>query len=352
MEEIVVNLHMHTRYSDGSGSHHDIALAAIEAGLDAVMVTDHNVLVQGFEGYIKSGVKRVLMLVGEEVHDQGRDPQKNHLLVLGNNNEMSNYADDTRSLIKNISDDGGLSFIAHPDDPSAPSFGETDISWEDWSVDNFTGIELWNGMSELKTLIPTKLHGVFYGLFPSLVARQPSKLVLQKWDELLMRRRIVAVGGSDAHAFNMRLGPLSRIIYPYTFHFKAINTHLFIPIPLTRDLTVDKRIIYEALAGGHCFIGYDLPGSTRGFRFTARGSDRVGIMGDEIQAHGGVTLQAFLPYFAEIRLIKNSKVVKSARKAQALTYITSEPGVYRIEAYRNYLGRRRGWVFSNPIYVY
>ena len=49
MHEIVINLHMHTRYSDGTGTHKDIADAAIKAGLDAVIVTDHNVLVQGVE---------------------------------------------------------------------------------------------------------------------------------------------------------------------------------------------------------------------------------------------------------------------------------------------------------------
>ena len=50
MPEIVINLHMHTRYSDGSGTHKDIAQAAIQNGLDAVIVTDHNVLVEGVEG--------------------------------------------------------------------------------------------------------------------------------------------------------------------------------------------------------------------------------------------------------------------------------------------------------------
>ena len=43
MPEIVINLHMHTTYSDGSGTHADIANAAIKAGLDAVIITDHNV---------------------------------------------------------------------------------------------------------------------------------------------------------------------------------------------------------------------------------------------------------------------------------------------------------------------
>jgi hypothetical protein len=72
MHEITVNLHMHTRYSDGSGLHKDIATAAIRQGLDAVIVTDHNVLVKEFEGYHRDGNKRVLMLIGQEVHDQVR----------------------------------------------------------------------------------------------------------------------------------------------------------------------------------------------------------------------------------------------------------------------------------------
>ena len=51
MAELITNLHMHTTYSDGSGTHQEIAEAALEAGLDVVIVTDHNVLVQGLEGY-------------------------------------------------------------------------------------------------------------------------------------------------------------------------------------------------------------------------------------------------------------------------------------------------------------
>ena len=351
MEEIVVNLHMHTHYSDGTGSHQDIALAAMESGLDAVIVTDHNVLVIGLEGYIKNGAKRVLMLIGEEIHDQDRDPQKNHLLVFGAEDEMAIFADDPQSLINNVRESGGLSFIAHPNDPSAPAFNETDITWEDWSVNNFTGLELWNGLSELKTLLHTRLHGVFYGLFPALTAHKPPTKTLKIWDELLAKRRVVAICGSDAHALKLRLGLLTRVVYPYNFHFHAINTHVFIPDPLTRDVQTDKNMIYEALANGHCFVGYDLPVSTRGFRFTAHGDETSGMMGDEIQARGGVTLQAYLPSSAEIRLIKNGKVVQIAKKAQALTFITREPGVFRVEAYRVYLGRKRGWVFSNPIYV-
>jgi len=352
MEEIIVNLHMHTRYSDGGGSHQDIAAAGLKSGIDAVIVTDHNVLVKDFEGYVASGRKKVLMLIGEEIHDQARKPQKNHLLSFGANQELATYASDPQTLINAVKDSGGLAFLAHPNDPSAPTFNETDISWEDWDVKNYTGIELWNGLSELKTVVHTKLHGIFYAYLPALVAHHPVQDTLDKWDELLTDgNRIVAIGGSDAHAFRLHLGPLSRIIYPYEFHFRAINTHVFIPKPLTGDVNTDKQMIYEALAAGHCFVGYDLPGPTRGFRFTAQGRETAAIMGDEIPARGGVTLQAHLPHAAEIRLLKDGEVIQKGMNQQALAHIATDAGVYRVEAYRNYLGLRRGWIFSNPIYV-
>jgi hypothetical protein len=147
------------------------------------------------------------------------------------------------------------------------------------------------------------------------------------------------------------MGPLRRVIFPYEFHFRAVNTHVMTSEPLSGDVNMDKKLIYESLGQGHCFVGYDLPASTRGFRFTAQGRDRNVLMGDEIPAKGGVTLQAKLPAQAEIRLLKDGDVIQSWKNQIACTHITTEPGVYRVEVYRRYLGKRRGWIYSNPIYV-
>lgn len=352
MQEIVVNLHMHTRYSDGSGTHRDIVRAAFKAGVDAVIVTDHNVLVQGFEGYYREQNRRLLMLVGEEIHDQDRDPQKNHLLALGADRELATFADEPQLLINKVREAGGLAFLAHPNDPAAPTFGETDITWVDWSVQNFTGIELWNALSELKTVVPTKLHGALYAFYPQLVAHGPLPATLARWDELLNNgQRVVAIGGSDAHALHLRMGPISRVIFPYEFHFRGINTHVILPEPFSGDVSADKRLLFEAMAAGRCFVAYDLPASTRGFLFTAQGREKTALMGDEISAQGGVTLQAYLPGAAEIRLIKDGGILRLYPSQQTCTHITTERGIYRVEAYRNYLGRKRGWIFSNPIYV-
>jgi hypothetical protein len=162
---------------------------------------------------------------------------------------------------------------------------------------------------------------------------------------------MAAIGGSDAHALPAHLGPIHRTLFPYEFHFRAINTHLYIPEPLSGDVAEDRRTVLKTLAKGCGFVGYDLPAPTRGFRFSAQGTDQTALMGDEIYAKNGITLLIRLPRPNECLLIKDGKMVKTWHKHETCTYITSEPGVYRVEAYINYLGKRRGWIFSNPIYV-
>jgi hypothetical protein len=352
MYEIILNIHMHTTYSDGHGSHEKIAKAAISSGIDAVIVTDHNVLVEGLEGYYEFEGRRVLMLIGEEIHDQARDPQKNHLLVIGSKRELATFARDTQRLVDVIQQENGLSFIAHPYDPASPVFNEPDITWENWNVKGFTGIEIWNAMSEFKSLLRSKLHGIFYAFNPDRVATSPDSRTLKKWDELLTTgQRVVGIGGTDAHAIPVRIGPFRRVLFPYEYHFKTVNTHLYTPSPLLGDFDSDRQMILSALSNGRGFIGYDLPAPTRGFRFFAHGMEHTAWMGDEISAQKGVTFQVCLPQIAECHLIKDGEVIKEWNNRENYTHITNEPGIYRVEAFIDFLGTRRGWIYSNPIYV-
>jgi hypothetical protein len=352
MPEIILNLHMHTRYSDGSGSHADIAQAAMQAGIDAVIVTDHNVLVSGPAGYYQEGNRRVLLMIGEEIHDQARQPQKNHLLVFGANRELATYAYDPQILLDSVEKAGGISFIAHPVDPAAPSVHEGDISWVNWDVRGYTGMELWNGFSEFKPRIRSRLHAIYYAFSPRRIARGPLPEALRQWDELLSTgKKVVAIGGSDAHSHHMRMGPLRRTVFPYEFHFRAINTHVLIPRPLGTDAASDTSMILDALREGHCFIGYDLPAPTRGFHFIAHGMKSSAQMGDELDHKGGVTFQIRLPRKAECVLLRDGKPIRTWHNHDLCTYITAEPGVYRVEVYIEYLGMKRGWIYSNPVYV-
>jgi hypothetical protein len=271
---------------------------------------------------------------------------------LGARQELAPLAWDLNRLLEGVRQSDALAFIAHPDDPAAPAFGETDINWEDWEAQGYTGIELWNAMSEFKSLLKGKLQAIFYALNPERIARGPFQETLRRWDELLARgQRVVAVGGTDAHALPHSMGPIRRILFPYEFHFRTINNHLLIKTSLNGEVEHDRSLILEALARGRGYLGYDLPASTRGFRFTAHGMQYKATMGDEIQAKNGITLQIRLPQPVESRLIKDGEVIRRWINRETCTYITSEPGVYRVEAYIEYLGSSRGWIFSNPIYV-
>jgi hypothetical protein len=352
MNELIANLHIHTTYSDGSGTHEDIANDALDAGLDVVIITDHNVLVQGLDGYRQKGAARVLMLVGEEIHDQARIPQKNHLLVIGANQELAQFAADPRILLDKVRQSGGLSFLAHPIDPAMPAFGEPDISWEDWDIQNFTGLELWNQFSELKNVARGYLDTLFYAFFPQFIAHGPLPAAIKIWDGLLAGgRRVAAVGGSDSHALKKSLGPIHRTIFPYAFHFHGVNNHLLTDQDLTGDLPFDRRMVLDAFRQGNLFIGYDYPSPTTGFRFIANGKNKTVKMGDEIQLEDGVTFQIKIPEAAECRLIKDGSLLRVWEKQEFCTYITTQSGVYRVECYLPYLGKNRGWIFSNPIYV-
>jgi hypothetical protein len=352
MHEIVINLHMHTKYSDGLGNHQDIANAAIKAKLDAVIVTDHNIWVDGIEGYKENEGEKVLMLIGEEVHDQARQPQKNHLLIFGAERELATYAKDSQRLISQVGLSGGLSFLAHIVDPESKTFGEANLSWVDWEVRDYTGIELWNGLSEFKSLLTGYLAAIFYAFQFSKVPHGPFRKSLKKWDDLLSQgKKIVAVGGSDAHQLIGELGPFKRVIFPYYDHFRSVNTHALLEKELTGDVAVDKQMIYSALRKGNVFIGNDLPTSTTGFRFIAHTSDGDACQGDTVSVNDCLSLQVKIPKNAEINLLKDGKIIQSSKKRQAMVFQVKSPGVYRVECYLKFKGKRRGWIFSNPIYI-
>lgn len=353
--EIVANMHMHTPYSDGEWYHAQIAEAAMRAGLDAIIVTDHNVWVQGPEHYYEKDGQRVLVLVGEEIHDQRRDPQKNHMLVYGADAELAGHAPDPQKLVDAARGRHALTFFAHPSDPEAPLVHEPDLSWVSWDVRGFTGLEIWNYMTEFKSLVTSWPNAVRYAFNPERGIRGPFPQTLAKWDELTAQGlRVVAIGNADAHGTEYHLAGLTRTIFPYPFLFRCVNTHLLLDSPFTGEVESDKRRMLSALASGHCFVGYDYPAPTRGFKFTANFEKGQAVLGDEVTNKRGVTLQIGTPAPATVlRLMCNGQEVKRWENQANATHIVPErqTGAFRVEAHLHYQGQLRGWIFSNPIYI-
>ncbi|MBN1966611.1 MAG: CehA/McbA family metallohydrolase, partial [Anaerolineae bacterium] len=295
MYEYVGNLHAHTTYSDGEQPHDVLAAAAIRAGLDFLVVTDHNVLVGGVEGHYRlpdqPDGRTVLLLTGEEVHDTLRDPQQNHLLVYGTGQPMAPFAQGQppQALLDVVNRAGGCAFIAHPTDRAVPWIGEASYRWVDWGVTGYTGLELWNTMSTLKELMPDVPRALWAVFFPARAFVGPDRATLKLWDDLLRQgRRVAVIGNSDAHGTIYRLGPLHKTIFPYEFLFRCANTHVLLDQPLSGNPGQDGRALFGAIARGRAFVGYGLAGDPRGFRFTAaqHGSGGAGVpvaeMGDAV----------------------------------------------------------------------
>jgi hypothetical protein len=293
----------------------------------------------------------VLLLTGEEVHDQGRRPQKNHMLVVGAGEEIAHHARDPQRLIDETREAGGHSFLAHPMDLDAPLISGDDISWVDWDIDGYTGLELWNSLIEMKPLLTNWLKAYFYAYFPTYISRGPFPEMVAKWDQLLNAGQpVVALGGSDAHAWPVDMGPIHKKIFPYEFHFGAINDHLLLREPLSGDWQADAALVYEALGAGRVFIGYELPYPTRDFYFSAESGGQHATMGEEIALDGGAVLRVSTPLCGQLRLLRNGELLEEV-DSDALRVEVDQTGVYRVEVFQRYRGRQRAWIFSNPIYL-
>jgi hypothetical protein len=231
-------------------------------------------------------------------------------------------------------------------------------------VTGYTGIELWNYMSTFRPFVTSKTRAVALGYFPHYFTPGPLPEMLAKWDELLAERAVVAIGGTDVHAQMIQIGIFRRCFLPYEHCARALNTHILTPEPLLgprgcedadrhdEHVRHDRQMVLKALASGNCWIGYDLAGPTRGFRFSAQNDHGEAIMGDCLPSptSGKTTFQITLPQRAMIRVIHDGRVIHETQ-AKELEFQSAEAGVYRVEVWKRRWGKLRGWIFSNPIYV-
>ena len=61
-------------------------------------------------GYYHDDGKKVLVMIGEEIHNQDRQPQKSHLLVFGADRDLASLAKIPRNFIKKSMKQAGSVF--------------------------------------------------------------------------------------------------------------------------------------------------------------------------------------------------------------------------------------------------
>ena len=327
-------IHIHSTYSDGSGGIPEILNAAQTAGLDFIVLTDHNTLgarSAGWEGWHGD----LLLIVGEEV--SSRD---GHCLAIGTSTRV-NHRQPPERIIRDIQTQEGLAFLAHPHGVYRPLFKRRDHSWKDWSVNSYTGLELWSYMFDW-----VKEFRVYRCLKhyrnPNAQINGPFPETIQTWDRLCRQARTVCIGGVDAHARKYPLLPL--VVFPYADLFRTLRTRILTSEPLSGSASEDIPRLLQALGKGHCFVSYDLLCEGSGTRFGS--TDGTLLMGDEQTFGAEVELEVHLPVEAELTVLRDGRPLKTLRTATH-TFRAETPGVYRVEA------RLEGkpWIYTNPIYL-
>ncbi|MBW1707533.1 MAG: CehA/McbA family metallohydrolase [Deltaproteobacteria bacterium] len=345
--EYTGNLHIHSCYSDGAGTVPEIASAAQRLGLDFVIINDHDYMAHDLhledEGYYGG----VLVLMGMEI-----GKRYHHYLAYDLKEMVKGHGSGPQEVIDRVNAQGGFGFLAHPFEKGMPFFEKSiAYTWNDLSVTGFTGICIWNFSSRWKERVKSAFHAMFFLLFKSRMLKGPNKKTMSFWDDLCRKKRVVAMGGSDAHGAGFRWGPLSLTPLTYDYTLNSINVHILSEARLTKDFAEAKTEIYGALKEGRIFIAHDNLLPAKGFRFYYVSDDGSSlIMGSEKPFKPG-TLYIKTPLKGKIRLLKNGSVIKQWR-GQKASYRIGKKGVYRVEVYcYMFPFGWRAWIFSNPIYL-
>jgi hypothetical protein len=346
VHDLACIVHCHSLYSDGTGTVPEIARAARRAAADAVLLTDHDTLAakdRGEEGWHDG----VLVLVGHEVSPRRRD----HYLAFGLDETIDHADRSSTEICEAVRAGGGFGFAAHPFSRGSARFRRMPgMAFGDLECDALHGIELWsfaNDTGEQLASIPQVLHFIAR---PGHVLRHPPERNVRAWDRLCATRRVVAIGGVDAHQFGKRVGPFVPLrLMSYRRSFRHVRTHVLTDEPPTGALEHDREQVYEALRAGRCYIAVDSVAPPGGFSFHAEGPGGRLEMGAEAEA-GDWTLHARLPAAARVRLVRDGERIAELESAR-LERPATEPGVYRVEALRKARGAERTWILSNPIYL-
>jgi hypothetical protein len=336
MLDLACVVHLHSTYSDGTGTVTEIARAAALAKVDVVLLTDHDTLAarhNGEEGWYGE----VLLLAGEEVTPRGG----NHYLAFGIDEEIDHRSLDGAGICAAVREAGGFGFAAHPFSEGNPRFRRArPMPFKSLDCEALHGIELWSFVNDTGEAIASVPQMLRFLLAPGRALDRPPQRNLDAWDDLCRTRRVVAIGGLDAHQYGKRVGPVVPLrLMSYRRSFRFIRTHVLCEGPL------DREQVFAALREGRCYIAVDSIASAKGFAFEADDLP----MGAEAPADRR-RLTARTPADAHLRLLRDGAEIATAT-GRSLEADIEQPGVYRMEARRRHKGRDRTWILSNPIYL-
>ncbi len=334
-------IHVHSVFSDGTRPIPEIAQIANELDVDFLLITDHNTLRgrrEGFEGWYG----KLLVGIGNEVNDA---QDKNHYLVFDVDEELGPHLK-AEDYVERVWRAGGLGIIAHPDETRQHIARYRPYPWTLWNSEHFHGIEIWNQMSEWMEGL-THFNKLWRIWHPRRSIISPKPQTLKRWDQLNLKRKVVGVGGVDAHGYLHQLwGPFSIRVFRYKVSFRTIRTHVLTTEPIYPGEAHEQALkkLYQAIKEARCFISHVYLGDASTFSFRARNTKGQATIGETLAFETNTNFVVSLPKRAEIRLIYNGVPI-GQQSGEKLVFTAPGPGIYRVEVT---LGGRP-WIFSNHI---
>ncbi len=339
-------IHLHSAYSfDGRAPVSRIMAAARACGLDFVMLTDHDTLqarADGLEGWHG----QTLLVVGQEIA-----PRFNHYLAFGTREAIVVPADgqeeSPQAYIDRVQAQGGIGFVAHPDHEGAPLFHVKHYPWIDWDVQGFTGMGIWDFMTDWQSRLEGYGRALAAYLFPALALRGPREVTLARWDALNRRRRVVGIAELDNHDTPKRIGGLTLPVFPFRRVVGLVRTHILTEAPL-RGEGSDAAALLSALARGRAFAAMEGFREARGFQVWFAAGNADATMGDAAVFRGEGRLAVTLPSPGLMRCVRDG-VFFGEKKGREASWPITAPGVYRIEVRQRVFGKWLPWIYGNPL---
>lgn len=357
-------VHVHSALGGHSNGTFDEIIAGAKANnLNFVLLSEHTASRYNTADLtLKGDYDGILFINGNEVNPHATDRL---LLFPGLESTKANVAaplvpdqgDANADSLENFVTQGrgkrGLSFVAYPQE------------FRGWNTTYYDGIEVYNLYTNARQINPLAMFfdGLWsYRSYPDLLFanfyQRPNES-LRLWDQQIAatQRKIVALGGNDAHSnigisLNDAAGQtlLGLKLDPYERSFRLLRLHVLVPAAET----LNRETLLAAIGAGHCFIGFDLFGDSAGFRFSASKGGAENIQGDEISFASDLKLTINTPVASRIVLLKDGTAISDETGSNKKDYPVTERGTYRVEVYLPQLPQPGGtepWIISNPIYV-
>ena len=331
-------IHIHTKYSDGTGDISSITKAAKKTNLDFIIITDHN----SFD--INEGIYNgVYVIKGEEI----TPVKNNHYLALGIN-KIIEPSNDVQTNIDNVRKQGGFGYAAHPNESRSRKNKWKPIIWENKNVVP-DGIEIWNWFSNwADNLDDRNIFKLSYSYFcKNKITTNPDTETLNWWDELNQKssKIIPAIGGVDAHALKIYKYILPFTVFPYKTCFKTITNVILLKEPLSKDfLTAKNQILTAIKHGNNLIINRKICNNIPCINIVNLNTSKT--LGELINLTENTYMDIQADKISDIKVIYNGTEYSKKRENRCRIPIT-KTGKYRVEF--SYSGR--GYAYTNPIQV-